>query len=690
MMFFLVTQNHAFESFKLNEQEHQTQSSLKGIDISEESPLYQEITNYLDLHSDEIARRELDLVDQGRNLSIVGGMNHVGINFTKGFGTFSIELKREVAPDLFHDERWLVTDTFNIYIDASQVLSKLADDEIIDISDKNLAAFAGVTFKRAYTHVHFADTYERALGFNLDKLFFSFRQFQNLEALKIAPQEFIKKEDSISLQAGGIGTAPLTTGLGAHVGALVKFQKIEVITLLGVSEEEASYPGERVRISVEKEKSHFLGAHAGLVADFMGVLQITLLRFDFSYELSEVFRTYLSFDEEQVENMTSYEGLESELRKIFKGQGFNREIVAPFLVSEEQRKKENKKLQYGILLFAGSKATQTEHIQITNKGVVTSFFRHNYEKIRYFENIFSRLFKIVVKSFLKANTVVNKAVSESENVRLEYRSKKNLIQTRDDLVFEDESETLSLNFQRDFYAYKLKKLSTAHLVKLMDRYSGIDPAVINHIENGLLKESVEFSSLYSIGHEGMAHLHNLNTSAIYDIFDRACESTRSGIKGWLSRLFKRCEKSLKRSYDEYRIEWATEDYQKTTYKSCEASYKQYRKKKLFVSSRRKRLFLESCMQRISKKSPEARNKELPLWQLARLSDKLKKEIPHKNFYFQLFGYSNVHVHGEISGVDGNGQLFQNYFREGIFKGLGVVSNYKKNNGLRSPASVNSY
>ena len=119
MMFFLVTQNHAFESFKLNEQEHQAQSSLKGIDISEESPLYQEITNYLDLHSDEIARRELDLVDQGRNLSIVGGMNHVGINFTKGFGTFSIELKREVAPDLFHDERWLVTDTFNIYIDLN-------------------------------------------------------------------------------------------------------------------------------------------------------------------------------------------------------------------------------------------------------------------------------------------------------------------------------------------------------------------------------------------------------------------------------------------------------------------------------------------------------------------------------------------------------------------------------------------
>ena len=290
----------AFENFKVDEEKLASQSRLRGFDVSEESPLYDEILDYINTHSSNIAQRELDIIDQGRGLSVIGGMNHVGINFSKGFGTFSIELKREVAPDLFDDERWLVTDTFNIYIDASQVLNQLKSDEIIDISEKNLAAFAGLTFKRSYTQVHFAESYERALAFNLNKLFFSFRYFRDLNALNIEPQEFIKKEDSFSLQAGGVGTAPLTTGLGAHFGALLKYQTLSTMTLQGIADDEQTFDGERVRVSVEKEKSLNVGASAGLVADFMGILRMTLLRFDFQYELSETYKTYLSFSEDQL------------------------------------------------------------------------------------------------------------------------------------------------------------------------------------------------------------------------------------------------------------------------------------------------------------------------------------------------------------------------------------------------------
>ena len=147
---------------------------------------------------------------------------------------------------------------------------------------------------------------------------------------------------------------------------------------------------------------------------------------------------------------------------------------------------------------------------------------------------------------------------------------------------------------------------------------------------------------------------------------------------------------LKRAYDAYQKEWRTADYSKKTYESCEKSYKKYRRKRFWVSRRRKRKFFESCMQKVSQKAVAQRNKELPLWQLAKMSTEIEQYIPSKNGYFQLFGYPNVHVHGEISGTDQNGFMFQHFYREGIFKGVGVVNNYKRSKGLRAPASTNSF
>ncbi len=679
----------SFENFKVNESTLENREIAEGFDLINESPLYSEILEYLEVHSQDIADREMRIVDEGRNLSVWGGMNHVGINFAKGFGTFSIELKREVAPDLFDDERWLVTDTFNIYIDATKVLNQLKNDEVIDITERNLAAFAGLTFKRSYTQVHFADDYQRALGFNLDKLFFSFKNFRNLEALNIQENEFIKKEDSFSLQAGGLATAPLTTGLAAHVGALVKYQTMATTTLQGVAEEERSYPGERVRVSVEKEKLKSLGATAGLVADFMGILQMTLLKLDFTYELKESFKTYLSFNEEHLAHLDTYQGLAGELRNIFKGRGFDRQVIAPFLVSEEQRRKETSNFRYNVLLIGGKKSKQTEHIQLTQNGVHKSFFRHNFENVKYIENVFSRFFQILIKSFLKVNSLVNKAVTETKNVRMEYSSEENLLKTKDDLIFEEKTEKLSLNFIREFYAYKLKKLSRERLVSLMDNFSGVDPQIINQIEDGSLERSVDFRSTYSLGHEAMKHFHNLSLNQVYDIFDNACESQRKGIKGFFSRLFKSCEKKLKKAYDLYQVEWRVEDYTPDVYQACRQSLDRYRynNDRNTFSPRKKRMFMNSCMQKISPKKVGQRKRELPVWRLARLSTELEQRVPSKNFYFQLFGHANVHVHGEISGLDQNGFQFQHYFREGIFQGLGIVNNYKKNSGLRAPASV---
>lgn len=685
---FFAYEAKAFESFKLNKDSLEG-SRFKDFDLLEDTPLYREILGYLNIHRDNIAQRQLDQIDAGRDLRVWGGMNHVGINFTKGFGDFSIELKRETAPDLFDDTRWLVTDTFNIYIDASKVLSNLKNEEIIDITEKNLAAFAGITFKRSYKHIHFADSYEESLGFNLDKLFFAFKNFRGVQSLQVAEGEIIQKEDSFSLQAGGFGTIPLTSGLAAHAGALVKYQKMSNLLIQGILPDERSYSDERVRISSQKEKEFKVGVSAGLVADLLGILQLTLLRFDFEYSLLDSHTFYLSLSEGDLVEIENTPQLVESFKNLLKQKSISASSFAPYLVSEEVRKKELSRMKYMALIYGGYKDSKTEHIQISKEGIVKTFFRHNFERSQYRENVFSKLFNIVVKSFLKLNTIVNKAVVETDKVRMEYDSERNLLKTKEDLVFGKKDSKLSINFMRDYYTYKLSKNEQKRLLKLLDHFSGADPILADNIEQGVIKKSVEFSTLFSMGHEAMVYFHELPVEKVHRVFNEACEAGRSGLSGFLDRLLKTCEKKLKKKYDAYMIEWSVADYDNKTFESCKSDFSKYKKKKIFVSSRRKRLFMESCLQKIAAKSQVQRDKEIPLWILSSLIREIHKKVPSKVHYYQLFGFQNVHVHGTFEGIDQNDNLVTHHFREGLFKGLGIVSNFKRNEGLRSPASVNS-
>jgi len=204
-----------------------------------------------------------------------------------------------------------------------------------------------------------------------------------------------------------------------------------------------------------------------------------------------------------------------------------------------------------------------------------------------------------------------------------------------------------------------------------------------------LKNSIEFSTLFSMGHEAMVYFHELPVAAVHKVFNEACEAGRKGVKGFFDRLLKSCEKKLKRKYDAYMIEWSVADYSNDTYESCKNDYKKYKKRKLFLSKRRKRLFLESCLQKVAAKTQRDKEKEIPLWRLSSLVREIHKKVPSKVHYYELFGFQNVHVHGTFEGQDQNGHLITHHFREGLFKGLGIVSNFKKNEGLRSPASTNS-
>lgn len=659
------------------------------LDLSQDSPLYREILSYMDIHHQSIAERQLREVEEGRGLNVWGGLNHVGLRFNKGFGTFGIELRRQVAPDLFDDERWLVTDTFNIQVDASQLLNRLKNEDVIDISEQNLALFAGLTFKRSYTHVHFANSYERALGFNLDKLFYGFQNFRNLNALELAPNEFIKKEDSLGMQAGGLGSVPITTGLAAHVGALMTYQKLATVTLQGVAEEDQSFPGERLRLSREKTKEITLGARAGLVADFLGLLQISLLSFDFSYSLTEAYKQYMALSQSDLDELEEA-GRLSLLKGFLKHREIASEALVPYRVTEEQRRLETSRFKYQALLFGGKRDLKTEYIKIVKEGLEHVFFRHHFEKEKYRQNFFSRLFYEVIKKVTQLKSLINKAYYETEKVRVEYRHKRNLMMTKEDLILEEDSQKLSINFMKGLYSYRVSKKAKKKILDFLDHFSGADPLLARQVESGGIKSSVRFNTTFTLDEKSLKHFHSLSTREVYQIFDDSCKANRNGFKGWLSGLLKICERSLKKSFDQYDKERRVSDYSSVVYESCKKDLRRYRRKRRWLSSRRKRAFLESCLQRKAQKSNTNSQREIPVWQLSKLMRNIHKRIPSKVHHYQLFGYKNVHIHGQFSGLKNDGYEFDHFFKEGIFRGTGLVSNSLKSLRISSPETTNSY
>ena len=149
---------------------------LEGLngDLSKEHPLYKKIMDEFSLQYQEIGQRQAERALAGKDVFVGGGLNKIGIRYGKDFVDFRVNIERQLSPDLFDDERWIVRDMFSFEIKASTLLSKLSEAGTIEIGESQYALFAGLSFKRQFTWVHFANSYNDGLTRNFQKLFLPF------------------------------------------------------------------------------------------------------------------------------------------------------------------------------------------------------------------------------------------------------------------------------------------------------------------------------------------------------------------------------------------------------------------------------------------------------------------------------------------------------------------------------------
>ncbi len=179
-----------------------------------DGPIYRRMMEYFSQHYQSITERQLRLVE-GDSAFFKGGYNHLAFDYFKPFSYFSVEFQRQMAPYISGDS-YVINDTINIYIDATQLLGELKQRGIIDIGQKQLLGFAGVMFKRSYQYSSFAKNKTEAMTLYLRRLFFSFLKFRSQKFLEMRPEEVMVRTDRFTFQAGGIGNFPVYEYLPTH------------------------------------------------------------------------------------------------------------------------------------------------------------------------------------------------------------------------------------------------------------------------------------------------------------------------------------------------------------------------------------------------------------------------------------------------------------------------------------------
>lgn len=675
-----------FKSFEVRDARGvQEELVFSSAPVGSFGPIYSTILDELQDQYQVIGERQAQQVIEQRDGFYIGGLNNVGYTFKKGFAYFDINVQRQIAPDLFDDQRYIVTDQFELVIDASKLFSSLDEKGLISISKEQLAAYAGVLFKRTYRYTHFADDYKQALTLDLHKLFMAFTYTRSQKYLELSDYEILQREDFLSVNVGGVAVAPISSGVGVQVGAMAKFEKVFKLEVQGVGLEDRSYEDEAIRLSYEKSKGKMVGASAALQVEFLQFLRLTLLSYDFQYEYEESQKTHLSLSESDVSRLiTGQEPRTADvLDQMMRGRSFEAHQLGTYEVGHERRVRERKSSRYMALIYGGLRDQETEHIQIGEEGKWTTFFRHHFESVKYHQNIWSRLVNVLFRSFLQMDSVINHRYSDTKKLRVEYQSEENLLNTRSELSLDedDETESLSLNFERIIYAEDTKRKKTMNKVlRLLDHFSGADPLAPAMLRQGQLVAPLRLRSHYTIKEEGIRHFNQLGPKKTTQVIQDMCKVHSRTFWQKLRNLFGGCRHKINKAFDYYWAEFAHEKYTAKLYKKCR------RKNWWRFSSRRKQFYVQKCIRKHTYKAPQDRN-ELPLWRLSELSQQIHRYSENKLDMIEFFGLENVFLHGSFKAESNNGP-FLTHFNEGAFSGLGAVDQHMRRENLRSPASVN--
>ncbi len=619
-------------------------SSKMLVQQNDLNPLYNEIYQYLNGQQHKLGQSLTNNLNQLNSGYDLGQQNFNGITWQKPFGNFSIGINRQLSPDLFDANRWIVDDKFTIIIDAATYLSNLKEAKEITISDSQLAGFVGINFKRTYRYVHFAENFKQALVSDFNKLFMSFWKMKNGDVFNLDQYEIIAREDSMSFKAGGFISSPAIGPISINGGVLASITKLSKLQIQSIGPSDNPKPGEYLRVSSEKEYNVKVTAQAKLQADFFKLLKITLLSYDTTYSYDEVERKYFSFTKDDIKVIESQREFALELDDLINMKKFNIVKLLPFQTQGEFRKEENFGSKYSALIWGGEAERGSQTILVNRGNEQKAFIIHKAKSIRFTESVGSKLSGIILAALFQTDLSLEQYVeSFSRQIELEFEADRAaLVGSNFDIINEvQSSDKLSFKVVKEYKTRRKFKnnndwqRSTDHglAMDFVRKMSTFDNSVLKALDKGSIRSPLSVSTTLRLDKDAIQFFNNLDIQTALDTLKDLCQVSESEPKKQ-----DYCNKMLEGKYKAYIIPYLNSGK---------------------IHTVRLKNFLYS----------------------------FNNQYDDLSYYKRLFGEDLVFSSGQLKASRDNGEMYMTIFHDGEFRGLGVIDNYLREFGPAMPAPI---
>ena len=580
----------------------------------------------------------------------LGQSNYTGISWQKPMGSFSFYVDRQMAPDAFSDNGWVVTDTMTLVVNAQSFLKLLSDQQLIEpLTDSELGAFAGLSYTRSYNFQHMANSFAEGLKAPLDRLFLPFLFARPEGMAKLPSPSMLTRIDSFVVSAGAYVYSPIFYGFSAKAGALFEYNHLSQLTL----EKTDALSG----VKLSYAKTNTLSAHvkAQVMADLYSVLQLTLFALDAQAQWSETQETSWFFPEQEVQEFAQKKGEDyDELKKVFHEKKFEMGTLLNNVLSHNLNIAGGSSLDVEALFWGHQGSKQVAQIELIKDGTSQFFVKSIQNKFDFFQKWWSKLLGDALKSILGTSFL-------GPNYFSYYKSGHTLDYKREKTKEDPEAlpvESLSLTFNQSFYLagsvglfnQGAKKKFLSH----MELYSGIDPELIKRIESDALVAPLTLTANLRIDEDGLAVFNTLNEEHYFEHLTKYCGTKREDF-------------------------WLDKDKREQGFKNLQLGTKENCMKVLGLAYR-------------TYQSERERLKNVPLKALrswvekaSNYSNKIELILP---FFARNDGKGALFAGTVQAAVGKNGPIYTTFFREGEISTRGIVNEALHLDGVPFPVNSN--
>lgn len=620
----------------------------------EESLLYEQIRKELEASHQQIGIQEVTQLNHINQQFNLGTSTFAGFSWQKPIGTVQIWADRQVTPNAFTEDEndvWLVTDTFSIEVEATTFLEKLKEAGVVD-AGTDIGAFAGMTFKRVYRYDHYAKNYNEGLLVDFSKLFLPFLVFNAEGVAKMGDKEVIKRSDMWTAKAGGLITTPPFYGLSFSAGALAEYAYEAETSMQAFKNTDPS--AQALVMNIWSKSTAVAGATASLQLDFFHLLQITLLRYDLSYEYGKGKNYVLSMNANEINKVKADPDELAEWRGVLRGK---REVklLEPFVVRLDEVTTEAIETNGSVFLWGKMSKNKTEQKRIIKDGKVNTFYKNYASNVRYVQNLLSRFLTAIIYKLLKLPMGTKNVAIYSKNVILEYQDSHPQSVNQDILRVASE-EKFSFSIAQSYEAHgiskSIEKQYKNDVIWFVDQFTTLDKSWIDRIKKGDIKGPVRVESDLKVEKAGFLAFVALSADNVFGSIVGVCKSKK--LKEWTAEATR--AKLLKETPD----------------------------------SDAERCVRNVGLNYLAFRDDYAQNHKAP--SLRKFKDFLTqyyKNAESITALNALFGMDNTFISGRLSGKFSDGVIRSIPFTNGQFRGNGVISNFLRGSGDKNPASITS-